>query len=178
MKNVFYSILLFAGICCAFFACSKGAYNADTSSGVNNIVSPLTPLDSAGFTWLNTGSSPMSADINGVHWVAGYGTWALDTVGGNKIYGVLGGKVMYLYLNQVYQGNIYPMAFHDSLQSAIWSDSLNGGYNSYYSKYGNSGEVQILVNNATTIEGLFYFKGITTEGQVVAVTNGYFKLPK
>ena len=178
MKNLFYSILLFAGVCFAVASCSKGAYTASTDSNANNGVNPLTPLTAAQFDWIGGGKDPMSANINGTPWVASGATWALDTVGGNIIIGNLGGQVMYLYLNQVYGGGVYSMGYHDYLTSGTWSDSVGSQYFSYASYLGNSGEVYITHNDSVYIQGLFYFKGITPSGQIVSVTDGYFKLNK
>ncbi len=179
MKNLFYSILLVTGVACVVASCSKGAYNANTAANANGSINPLTPLTTPDqFNWIGSGQDPMSATINGVGWKASYATWSLDTFGGNVIKGYLGGQIMYLYLNQVYQGNIYPMGYHDYLQSGSWSDSVGGAYLSYYSYYGNSGEVYITHNDSAYIQGLFYFKGITGSGQVTTVSNGYFKLNK
>ena len=178
MKNLFYSILLFAGVCFAAASCSKGAYNASTDSNANGGVNPLSPLTASQFDWIGSGKDPMSANINGVGWTAGSATWALDTVGGNIIIGHLGGQVMNLYLNQVYGGGVYSMSYHDYLTSGTWSDSVGGAYYSYASYYGNSGEVYITHNDSSYIQGLFYFKGITSSGQIVSITDGYFKLNK
>ncbi len=178
MKKGFYSILLFAGICCAFVACNKGAYNANTVDNSNLAVNPLSPLTADQFDWAAGGKDPVSANINGVPWTASAGSWALDTSGGNIIIGTFGAKRMYLYLNQVYEGNVYPMSYKQYAQNAVWSDSVGVVYNSYYSYFGNSGEVYISHNDSASITGLFYFKGVTTSGEVVAITNGYFHLLK
>ncbi len=178
MKNLFYSILLFAAVGFAVASCNKGAYSANTDSAANGGVNPLTPLTAAQFDWIGSGKDPMSANINGAGWTAGYATWALDTAGGNVIIGHLGGQMMYLYLNQVYAGNVYSMSYHDYGTAATWSDSVGSAYYSYSSYLGNSGEVYITHNDSAYIQGLFYFKGITPTGQIVSVTDGYFKLLK
>ena len=178
MKNVFYSILLFAGVCCAFAACSKGVYNANTADNSNLGVNPLTPLTSAQFDWAASGRDPMSANINGTPWTASWGTWVLDTTGSNVMVGVTGAKHLYLNLNQVYEGNIYPMSYNQFGQFGIWSDSVGAVYNAYASYYGNSGEVYISHNDSASITGLFYFKGVSATGQVVSITNGYFHFLK
>ena len=178
MKNVFYSILLLAGIGFAGMACNKGAYNANTNSNQNLGVNPLTPLTADQFDWAGSSHDPMSATINGVPWAASYATWSLDTKGGNVITGYLGAKKMFLYLNQVYAGNVYDMGYNNFLQAGIWSDSVGAIYENYYSTNGNSGEVYITHNDSASITGLFYFKGASNSGEVVEVTNGYFHLSK
>ncbi len=178
MKKIFYSILLVAGIGCVVASCSKGAYNANTAATANGAINPLTPLNISQFDWIASGREPMSANIDGVPWTASYATWALDTFGGNMIVGYLGSKVMYLYLNQVYQGNIYSMSYHDYLTSGSWSDSVGNAYMSYFSYNGNSGEVYITHNDSLYIQGMFYFKAISESGKLSVISNGYFKLNK
>ncbi len=178
MKNLLYSILLFAAIGLALASCNKGAYNANTDSVANGGVNPLTPLTAPQFNWLSSGKDPMSANINGTPWTAATATWALDTTGSNVIIGYLGSQVMYLYLNQVYAGNIYQMSYNDYATSGRWSDSVGSAYYSYYSYLGNSGEVYITHNDSAYIQGLFYFKGLTPSGKIVSVTDGYFRLLK
>src|ERR1035438_9602722 len=41
MNKIFYSLLLFAGVCIAIAACSSGAYVANPSANANNSVNPL-----------------------------------------------------------------------------------------------------------------------------------------
>ncbi len=178
MRKLLYSILLFAAIGFALASCSKGAYNANTDSAANGGVNPLTPLTASQFDWIGSGKDPMSANINGTPWTAGYATWALNSAGSNIIIGYLGGQVMYLSLNQVYAGNVYSMSYHDRADSSSWSDSVGSAYYSYSSYLGNSGEVYVTHNDSAYIQGLFYFKGITPTGQIVSITDGYFKLLK
>ena len=176
MKNVFYNTLLFACICSLFAACSSGDYSANPNSNANGVINPLTPLTSAQFSW--TGTDPMSATINGAQWVASSATWSIDTSGGNKLVGVTGSTMIYLYLNSVYAGNVYNMNYNDYSQSCTVGDSIGGYYYTYYSFLGNSGEVKILENDSAYIKGLFYCKCLTPNGQVVAVNNGYFNVRK
>jgi len=178
MKNVFYSILLFAGVSCAFLACNKGEYTANPNDNSILGVNPLTPLTADQFDWGASGKDPISATINGTPWTASWGTWALDATGTNVIMGISGAKMMQLYLNQVYQGNVYPMSYNQYGQFGIWSDSVGSVYNAYASYFGNSGEVYISHNDSASITGLFYFKGVTASGQVISVTNGYFHFLK
>ncbi len=166
---------MFAGVCSLFAACS-GDYTANPDSNANGVVNPLTPLTSSQFTW--TGTDPMSATINGAGWVAGGSSWAIDTSGGNRLIGYLGSTVMYLYLKEVYAGNVYAMNYNGFNQSCTLADSVGGAYYTYYSFLGNSGEVKIIENDSAYIKGLFYCKGVTPSGQVVAINNGYFNIRK
>ncbi len=178
MKNVFYSILLFSCICIGFAACTGGAYNASPSSNANYVINPLTPLTQSQFTW-GVGSTvgAMGAVINGVPWATNNVSWGLDT-GANVLHGILGSQIMYLYLKNVYTGNIYPMSYHQYNQSCTWSDSVGSTYNVYPSYYGNSGEVYITLNDSLSIQGMFYCEGITSTGQITAINNGYFNISK
>ena len=120
----------------------------------------------------------MSANINGAGWVADNATFALDS-GQNVIIGYKGTtQILALYLSNVYQVNIYNMGYHQYNTWGYFTDSI-GNVNRYFqSVLGNSGEVQILVNNPNTIEGLFYFQGINLRGDVTNITNGYFNISK
>lgn len=178
MKNVFYSILLFAGICGVFAACTGGAYNASPTSNANFVINPLTPLTQSQFTWgVGSKVGAMGAVINGVPWATNNVFW-IDTSGPNEVYGVLGSQVIHLHLNNVYGGNIYPMGFKLYEQNGSWSDSVGSVYNIYQSINGNSGEAYITENDTTYIRGMFYFEGITNAGQIAAVNNGYFNIKK
>ena len=185
MKNVFYAILLFAGICSVLsMSCTGGDYNASPGSNANYVVNPSTPLTQAQFNWsegatpaLWSGTGVMGGVINGVSWATNNAFW-IDTSGPNELYGVLGAQVIHLHLNSVYGGNIYPMSFHQYNQNGTWSDSVSGSYNVYQSINGNSGEVYITENDSAYIKGMFYFEGITSTGQIAAINSGYFNISK
>ncbi len=185
MKNVFNTILLFAVICGVLASCTGGDYNVNPGSNANYVVNPLKPLTSAQFSW-GTGSTPaiwsgtgvMGGVINGVSWSTNNVTWNLATGGDNVIIGTVGAKVMRLDLPSVYSGNVYTMAFHDYLQTGTWSDSVGTSYVSYYSFFGNSGEVYITENDSAYIRGMFYFEGISNSNQITAVNSGYFSFAK
>ena len=179
MKNVVYSILLLAATSIGFTACN-GDYNANPGSASNGIVNPLDPLAIKDFTW--TGTTPLSATINGNSFVADASltTWSLDTAGGNVITGFKSGTTngMNLYLRSVYGGNLYGMGSKSYYISATWIDSTGVADSYYYSYLGNSGEVYITENDSAYIKGLFYFEGVSTNGNIVAVNNGYFNIKK
>jgi hypothetical protein len=192
MNKLFSSVLLFAGVCTALYSCSNGEYSANPSSNANGSINPLTPLTSSQFTW--GGTDPMSANINGSYWVADTAGFALDSLFANELVGYNAGKGSSLafYLSDVWGGNLYNMGYHkynlygvyvdftDSTSGNVFSNkaSVTSSPHNYYSYIGNSGEVKITENDSAYIKGLFYFQGVNSKGQIVNVTNGYFKIAK
>ncbi len=176
MKQLFYSVLMFAGVCSAMSSCSNGAYDANPAGAANTGVNPLNPLTSSQFTWVGSGS--FSGDVNGVHFVADTSAWYLDSSGTNVFVGYSGSKGFIFYLNNVYSVNVYPMQYHIYNRQAAWTDSV-GNVNDYYFSYlGNSGEVKVTENDSAYIKGQFYFQGVTANGRLVTVSNGTFNIAK
>lgn len=175
MKKTFYSIL-FVAVTGILGACSNGDYLANPSNPGNGSINPLNPLKSEDFTW--TGTDPMSADINGTHWVAEAASFTLDTSGTNILVGTKGANIMGFYLNNVWSGNLYDMGFKVGNRFGTFLDSATAVNGAYFSYLGNSGEVKILENDSAYIKGQFYFQGVTTGGKIINVTNGYFKIAK
>jgi hypothetical protein len=177
MKKILYSILLFAGVSGILSACN-GDYTASPSSAANGLVNPLDPLTISQFTW--GGTSPLSCTVNGVSFVADstLTNWSLDS-GFNVISGFKDSLTgMVLYLDNVYGNNLYSMNYNNYLRYAVWIDS-NGVSDSYYvSALGNSGGIYITENDSAYIKGLFYFEGVSTNGRVVAINNGYMNIKK
>ena len=179
MNKISFSILLIGGIICTVFAaCTGGAYDASPNSNANYVVNPLEPLKASQFTWgVGSTAGDMGGVINGVAWSTSTATWVLDS-GSNNLYGHVGSAMMYLHLNGVYTGNVYPMGYQEYNQSCTWSDSSGSAYNQYYSYLGNSGEVYVTLNDSATIQGMFYCECISTTGQITAINNGYFNISK
>jgi len=179
MKNVFYTILLFGCIACGLFAaCTGGAYNANPGSNSNYVVNPLEPLKASQFTWsVPSTFGSMGGVINGTPWVASITSYTY-TAGANILQGSTGSQIMYIYLKNTWAGNLYSMGYKQYNSYCNWSDSVGGQYNVYSSTLGNSGEVNMLINNNDTISGQFYCEGITNSGDIVAINNGYFNLKK
>ena len=177
MKKIFYNFLFVTGAFCAINACSNGPYTANPSSNGNNSVNPLKPLTSSQFTWGGSGS--ISADINGSHFVADTASWGLDSSGTNIIAGSnSSGKGFLFYLNSVYAVNLYSLSYHIYNTYMVYSDSISNVNDYYFSYFGNSGEVKITENDSAYIKGLFYFQGVTHDGRIVTVSNGYFNIAK
>lgn len=187
MKKVLYTMLFCTGLASALTSCSNGEYTANPSSNANGSINPLTPLTSSQFTW--SGTEPMSADINGVHWVADGGAFTQDSLFTNQMVGTKSdGTTMALLLANVWGGNLYNMGYHVYDKFGLYIDSLGpdplkspnaaNAAHYYISYLGNSGEVKVLENDSAYIKGVFYFQGVNSKGQIINVTNGYFKLPK
>jgi hypothetical protein len=182
MKNTFYNILMVAGVCCVFAACSSGDYNANPSSPANQSVNPLTPLDSAQFTW--SGSDPFSANTSsgGFQAKVGYAWWVFDdTTGADIITAVNGKQLFQFYLLGTYAGHIYSLGHNVMKTKALFVDNDSAAdpvNHTFYSYNGNSGEIQILQNDTSRIKGLFYFQGVNANNGVVNVSNGYFNIKK
>jgi hypothetical protein len=176
MKKIFYSILLFSGLCLAANSCSNGVYTANPAGSANNSVNPLKPLTSSQFTWANTGV--VSGDVNGVHFSADTAGWFLDSSGTNIITGLSGGKGFVFLLNNVYAVNLYSLSYDVFNTQVAWTDTFGNLNDYYYSYYGNSGEVKITENDSAYIKGLFYFQGVTKDGRLVTVSNGSFNIAK
>ena len=176
MKNLLFSLLLLAFVCVVYSSCSNGAYSANPNGAANSGVNPLKPLTSSEFTW--SGSGSISADINGVHFVADTATWFLDSSGTNVFSGYNATHGFIFYLNNVYSVNLYPLQYHIYTTQAAYIDSINIASSYYESYLGNSGQVKITENDSAYIKGLFYFQGVTTSGKLVTVKNGYFNIAK
>ncbi len=178
MKKLFYG-LLFCTAVYGLSSCSNGDYQASPSSNANAAVNPITPLTEDEFSW--SGDEPLSADINGSRWVADYASFALDSSGGNVIIGYKEGSryIMRFYLKDVWTNNLYSMEWKDYNRFAYVTDSetlfTDGAYFSYLS---NSGGVSIIQNDSAVIKGKFYFKGVSANGNVMTINNGYFKIDK
>jgi len=186
MKKILYSLLFAATAGVVFSACNNGDYNANPDSAGNNSINPLQPLDSAQLAAFVTAGTPsfIKCTINGSPFSSNdSGTlWALDTAGTNVMTGITGksGKVVALLLKNVYAGNIYNMGSKIKSTFALTADldTLYRELHVHYSYFGNSGEVQILENDATAIRGTFYFQAIDSLGDVQNVSDGYFWIKK
>jgi len=195
MKKVLYSILLFTAVLGVLSACNNGDYNSNLSSNANGSINPLNPLKIDEFTW--GGNDPMSADINGSHWVADAAYFQLDTFGRNLIIGIKGPQMMAFILNDVWSNNLYNMGYKvekrmgmyfagvDSTMAAsgdLWG--VVGGSSTansavvFTSYLGNSGEIKMVENDSVRIKGQFYFQAVNSSGAVMNITNGYFNVAK
>lgn len=179
MKKILYSVLL-AAISCVAVSCSNGDYQANPDSNANNAVNPITPLTASEFTWGSDDDAPFSADINGVHWKADNAYWGIDSSFANLIFASKdnSAKIFNLYLKDVWKDNLYDMEWANYNRFATFGDSVNGDFPIYRSQLSNSGGVLILQNDSLKFKGKFYFKGVTTDGKIVNITNGYFDLKK
>jgi hypothetical protein len=176
MKSTVRSIL-FLAILSFFVACSNGDYVANPASNANGSINPLHPLAAGDFNWANNGTNPMSADINGTHWIGSGYTYGFDS-GLNTIVGYNGSKAIVLVLTDPYAGNLFNMGYGQYNTMGYYTDSLGDTANYYYSVLGNSGGLEMLVYNDTIgIKGLFYFQGVNRKGAVVNITHGYFSIP-
>lgn len=176
MKKLLYGTLVCA-ILGSLASCSNGDYKASPTSPANGAVNPITPLGGDQFTW--SGNEPLSMDINGVHWVADDVYFYLDTSGSNVLLASKAGSSvdLRLYLRDVWAGNTYSMEWKEYSRRAQYMDSAHVG-EVFSSDRSNSGGLKITVNDTIAIEGRFYFKGVSQNGQVVNISNGYFKLNK
>lgn len=179
MKKVLFSII--AGIgACTFFACSNGDYNANPTSASNESINPFNLLDSAAFNW--SGTDAISANINGNFFnVDSTKTGFILTSGGtNVITGYISpGHGLRFDLNEVYGNNIYPLGYNNSYRAMSFQDSLPTGVKTYYSYFGNVGQVQIIRNDPQRIIGRFHFQALNMlNGDVVNVSNGWFNIRK
>lgn len=185
MKNVFYSILLFACFCGVLASCTGGDYNASPNSNANYVVNPLKPLTATQFSWgegttaaIWSGLGVMGATINGSSWSTNNASWYVDTTGTTVVTGYVGSTIIQLKMNTIYTGKVYPMNFHDYNPYCQLSDSVGGSYLAYYSFNGNSGELYITENDSAYIKGMFYCECISNNGQITAINNGYFNISK
>ncbi|MES2704757.1 MAG: DUF6252 family protein [Bacteroidota bacterium] len=176
MKKIFYSLMV-AGVL-GLAACSNGDYEANPDSNTNSGINPIDPLTSDDFNW--SGGEPVSATINGAGWKADAAYLTIDSTGANVLVAVKGHQVMAFYLRDVWKGNVYDIGFKQEFRHIMWSDSVGQTYNVYDSKLGNSAGIKIIENNDSlnVFSGQFYFKGVSPKGDVVNVTNGYFKVTK
>ena len=178
MKKILFSII-FVVTATTFFACNNGDYNSNITSAANASVNPMNILDSAGFNW--TGTDAVSATVNGtfVHIDSTQAFFAF-TGGANVItayYGIAHGFAM--HLEDVYSNNIYPMGYKVTNRWMQFVDSPATGPITYYSYFGNVGQVQIIRNDPTRIVGRFQFQGLDKiNGQLINVSNGWFSLHK
>jgi len=177
MKKVIYATL-FCALSLGVVSCSNGDYQADPASNANGAVNPQTPLTSEEFTW--GGEEIMAADINGSRWVADSVYFALDTSGGNVIIGTKfnSASTLRFYLKDVWAGNLYSMEWEDYNRSCTYADSVGIEYKMYYSYLSNSGGIKINANDTDVIKSQFYFKGVSADGKVANISNGYFNIVK
>lgn len=195
MKKVLYSILFLSAVFGVLSACNNGDYNANPGSNANGSINPINPLKSSEFTW--AGTDPMSADINGAHWVADAAYFQLDTFGRNLIVGVKGPQMMAFILSDVWTNNVYNIGYKISNRMGLYWTGIDstmgtsGDIWSYigasstahadfiFSSYlGNSGEFKLVENDSLHIKGLFYFQAANNSGAITNITNGYFNVRK
>ena len=177
MKNFVYYIFVFT--CLSFFvACSNGDYVANPATNANGSINPLHPLTSSDFTW--SGKDPLSANVNGTYFEAKDYIYTFDS-GRNMIFASNGAKAFYLFLKDVWKGNLYNMGYKQYDISGYYTDSFGDANSYYFSDLGNSGGLYMLKNDTVLggyISGLFYFQGINSRGQVINISNGYFNVQK
>ncbi len=183
MKKKLYYTLLAVSVALVFNACSNGAYIANPSANANLCINPLNPLKPSQFSW--SGTTPVSATINGHSWVADSVGWVLDT-GFNYIYAKKGNNVLMLGMRGVYSSSLYSLGYQHYETYAWYTDSMPGSFSSfsynnpkfYISSLGNSGEVYIAENDSAFIKGEFYFQGKNNKGDIICIDNGYFNIAK
>jgi hypothetical protein len=165
---------------CTFFACSNGDYNANPTSAANGSVNPFELLDSAGFNW--SGTNSISANINGNFFNVDSTkvNFNLTATGTNVITGYLSpGRGLRFELNEVYANNIYPLGYNNKYRLMEYHDSVGTNAVTYYSYFGNVGQVQILRNDPLRIIGRFHFQALNmVNGTVINVSNGWFNIGK
>ena len=178
MKKLLFSIMAVCGAC-TFFACSNGDYNVNTDAVANTNINPLNLLDYAGFNW--TGTDVISANVNGVNVVIDsiHSNFVLSSDGTNVITGYLGVSHGFaFYLKDVYGGNIYPMGYTITNRYAQWSDSI-GAPKTYFSFFGNVGQIQVLRNDPLRLIAKFHFQALDKlGGTVYAINNGWINIHK
>lgn len=179
MKKALFSII-FVAAASLFFACNNGEYNANPISNANGSVNPLNTLDSATFEW--TGQDAVSAYVNGTYFHADstQANWVLATGGVNVITAFTSlthGFIM--SMSGVYGNNIYNMGYTVTNPMIAYTDSIPTGPITYYSYFGNVGQVEIVRNDAQRIIGRFHFQALNqVGGSVINVSNGWFNLHK
>ena len=177
MNKIFYSILLFAGVCIAVAACSSGAYVANPAANANGSINPLNPLKYNQFTW--AGTAEFSVNINGSQWVADTAYVAfVDSLQTNYVYAQKGSNLVKMWLSNVWGGNVYNMGFKVYSCIAQYTDSISSISGYYISALGNSGEFCMNTNDSIAFNGQFYFQGVNSIGTVYNFSNGYFNLTK
>jgi len=175
MKKLVYCALFCAGLSW-LGACSNGDYITNPNSNTNSSINPLDPLKASDFTW--TGKDPVSADINGVSWVATDYTYVFDS-GRHYIVAHNGPSAMVFNLTDVWKDNLYNMGYQQFNAYVVYMDSFGGPSADFYASYlGNSGGLYMLQNDTVAIKGLFYFLGVNATGGVRNVLHGYFNIPK
>ncbi len=70
------------------------------------------------------------------------------------------------------------MEWEDYNRYSQYTDSLGYLDGTYYSYLSNSGGLKITQNDTAVIKGQFYFKGISPNGKIVNISNGYFNINK
>ena len=179
MKKVLFSIIAVLATC-TFFACNNGDYNANPTSNANGSINPMDLLDSAGFSW--SGTDAISANINGNFFNVDSTktSFTLTSTGTNVITGyVTPGHGLRFELNEVYGNNIYPLGYNNTYRAMMFQDSVGSSAVTYYSYFGNVGQVQILRNDPQRIIGKFHFQALNmVNGTVINVSNGWFNIGK
>lgn len=180
MKKILSSILLIAGGCILAASCSNGVYSANPNGTSNTSVNPLKPLTIDEFTWSN--GSPLAANINGAAFSADTVAWYLDSTGTNVFSGESGGKGFVFYFSNVYATNLYNLSFNVVSTQAVYYTSADTATKTLGDKYlstlGNSGQVLITQNDSAYLKGMFYFQGVSVDGNVVNISNGVFNITK
>lgn len=163
----------------AFVACNNGEYNANPSSAANGSINPMYMLDSAAFNW--GGADAVSAYVNGTYVHIDSPNVTFNLVSGNNIITAYTApnKGFRFELADVYTNNIYSMGLNIYSRMMFFSDSVNNAPITYYSYFGNVGQVQIIRNDPDRMIGRFHFQALnTTNGSLINVSQGWFNIRK
>lgn len=178
MKKALFSIISVIAAT-AFFACNNGDYNANPSSAANESVNPFYTLDSAGFDW--TGADAVTAYVNGNYVHMDSPIVHYDFLSGTNVITAYPSpnKGFRIELNGVYANNIYPLGLNNYTNVMVYLDSVANLPVSFYSFFGNVGQVQIIRNDPDRIMGRFHFQALTgVNGTLINVSKGWFNVRK
>lgn len=159
--------------------CGKD-YVANADNNGNQSSNPLNLLSAKDFTW--GGEKPLSADIDGVHYVAdpAYTSFALSS-GNNLVVSMKNGQGFVMNLGDVWGGNVYninSMRMPQEYRSINYYDSA-GDPRIYYCDRGLVGQVYITQNDTDVVEGKFYLQAANKDTtKIIAITKGYFYITK
>jgi hypothetical protein len=184
MKNIFYSILVVAGVIFVVSSCSNGAYNTNPNSNQNQSINPLKPLTLSQFNW--GGGAPVSGDINGNHWQADTAFFGTDSSGAsvliaykmNSHHAITSMMTFHLNIYKIETGSLFNMGFHKYDQWASYWDSSTTHGRVSLSYLGNSGEIDVTENDSAFLNAKFYFQGVAPDTSLLNVLNGNINFAK